>query len=201
MWVSSTPCSPAKCACVGTPRSLPEDRLPSMPIRPASWQHMTLLANNVRGMRCLNSFSEPCLASDEKVKLLASASLRICLFGSWMVPSTNRGSTKLTEQTSQRQREDTVHVWHSTIALHHHVSQRFPPAKGGSELRGKCSLCLAVRCSSQSKTRVYESDISFSMKRVMKREVAVRTWHGEIFCPNHLDKLDLFLLFLQEAAA
>lgn len=34
MWVSSTPCSPAKCACVGTPRSLPEDRLPSMPIRP-----------------------------------------------------------------------------------------------------------------------------------------------------------------------
>lgn len=141
MWVSSTPCSPAKCACVGTPRSLPEDRLPSMPIRPASWQQMTLLANNVRGMRCLNSFGEPCLASDAKAKLLASASLRICLLGSWMVPSANRGSAKLTEQTSQRQRGGAVHVRHGAIALRHHMCRAhqrgctLSPGKGGLELR------------------------------------------------------------------
>lgn len=32
--------------------------LPSVPIRPVTWQHMTLLTNNVRGMSYLNSFSE-----------------------------------------------------------------------------------------------------------------------------------------------
>lgn len=117
MWVSSTPCSPAKCACVGTRPSLPEGRLPSMPIRPASWQHMTLLANNVRRMRCLNSFGEPCLASDAEAKLLASASLKICLFGLWMVNSPNRNSAKLTERTSERQREGTVYARQSVIAL------------------------------------------------------------------------------------
>ena len=48
MWVSSTPCSRAKWACAGAPHSSPEDDLPSMPIRPMSWQNMTLLINNVR---------------------------------------------------------------------------------------------------------------------------------------------------------
>lgn len=57
MWVSSAPCSGAKCACAGTPHSSPKDCLPSLPIRSLSWQHMTLLSNNVRRMRYQNGIS------------------------------------------------------------------------------------------------------------------------------------------------
>lgn len=127
------------CMC-GNP-SLPPRRPSAFHANQASELAANDLANNVRGMRCLNSFGEPCLASDAKAKLLASASLRICLFGSWMVPSANRGSAKLTEQTSQRQRGGAVHVRRGAIALHHHMCRAhqrgctLSPGKGGLELR------------------------------------------------------------------